>query len=279
MKIAVLSGKGGAGKTFVSVNLAVAAGNSTYIDCDVEEPNGRLFLKPEKIEVTEANDFLPEFNYEKCSGCRKCVDFCHFNALMYVKKKPVVFPEVCHYCGGCEMVCPENAIHEVKRKVGIVEKGKHNSIEVITGIMDMGEVSAVPIIKAALREEDIVNNITIIDCPPGSGCPVMESVKSADCCIIVAEPTAFGFHNFEMVYELAVLMKKPCYVVINKESEQYMPLEKFCTEKEIPILLKIPFSKELGKLCADGKIVAEEFPEYSEKFKKLLNAVVEEGLK
>ena len=151
MRIAVLSGKGGAGKTFVAVNLAAAVGKAAYIDCDVEEPNGRLFFHPENVEKQEVSTVIPSFDPEKCTGCRKCVEACRFNALLYIVGKPMVFTEVCHSCGLCAMVFPEKAITETRRPVGVVERGTHGDTEVITGVLNPGEASGVPIIQAALR--------------------------------------------------------------------------------------------------------------------------------
>ena len=152
MKIAVLSGKGGAGKTFVSVNLAVSAKRSTYIDCDVEEPNGRLFLKPQNVENKIVYRCLPKFREDQCDGCRKCVDFCQFHALVYVKDKPMLFSEVCHSCGGCEMVCPKDAVTETEYELGHVEIGIHHQVNVVTGILNIGEASGIAVIKSAKKE-------------------------------------------------------------------------------------------------------------------------------
>ena len=267
MRIAVLSGKGGAGKTFVAVNLAAAVGKATYIDCDVEEPNGRLFFHPENVEKQEVSTVIPSFDPEKCTGCRKCVEACRFNALLYIVGKPMVFTEVCHSCGLCSMVCPEKAITETRRPVGVVERGTHGDTEVITGVLNPGEASGIPIIQAALRSG--TQPETIIDCPPGSACSVNESVSDADFCILVAEPTAFGFHNFKMVHELVSLLKKPCGVVINKMDAPYEPLEAFCRERNIPVLLRIPYDPEMAGACAAGTIAGEKNGEISAMFRTL----------
>lgn len=195
MKIACLSGKGGAGKTLVAVNLIAAAGTGTYIDCDVEEPNGRLFLKPENLQTETVSTLLPDFDGDKCTGCRQCVEFCRFHAIMYIKEKPMVFPEVCHSCGGCMLVCPENAITEKNKPIGVFEMGNHGKIRVVTGVLNPGEATGVPVIRQALKKGE---GLTVIDCPPGSACSVMESVMEADYCVLVAEPTAFGFHNCKL---------------------------------------------------------------------------------
>ena len=271
MKIAILSGKGGAGKTFTAVNLASVMDKAVYVDCDVEEPNGRLFLKPENVTEKEVYTKLPKFDADKCTGCKKCVDFCKFNALVYVKDKPIVFKEICHSCGGCEIVCPGGAVSEEKRPVGIVETGTHNNVTAVTGILNFGEASGVPVINEAISTGDALGETVILDCPPGSACSVMESVADADFCILVAEPTAFGFHNFKMVYELVSLLNKKCAVVINKEDQPYMPLEEFCNKKDIPILLHIPYNSNVAKLCGEGHILVEESDEGREMFKTLLD--------
>ncbi len=279
MKIAVLSGKGGTGKTFVSTNLAIAAGKAAYVDCDVEEPNGRLFLKPEGLKSTAVKVKVPLVNVMKCSGCRKCVDFCRFHAMAFVKNKPIIFSSICHSCGGCALFCPESAINETDREIGVVEQGIHGETRVITGIMNPGEESGIPIIKEALREGFESSENVIIDCPPGSACAVMESVSMSDYCVIIAEPTAFGLHNFSMVYQLSQLMGKPCCAVINKESETYPPLEDFCSYHHIPIALRIPYSEELATLGANAHVASEEKEEYREMFKSLLDYISMEAEK
>lgn len=286
MNIAVLSGKGGTGKTLLSVNMAAASKSATYIDCDVEEPNGYLFFKPEEIVEENVSVKIPKVDKELCSGCRKCVDFCKFNALAFIKKAPIVFGDICHSCGGCSLLCPENAITEKDKVIGKIEKGKSQGIDIYTGILNTGEVSGVPIIEKLLEENrksssngEVSNNIegneklSIIDCPPGSACIVMESIKDADFCVLVAEPTAFGAHNLEMVYELVSLFGKPFGVVLNKCLDGENPSEEFCKEKGIKILGRVPFEKELGELNSNAKIAARESERYNKLFKNILETV------
>jgi len=270
MRIAVLSGKGGTGKTFVSVNLAAASKKAFYLDCDVEEPNGHLFFKPEDITTKTVSVKLPVVDKNKCSGCRKCIDFCKFNALAHIAKNIIVFDEVCHSCGGCALLCPEKAISEREKVIGKIEKGISENVLISTGTMNTGETSGVPIIRELI--EDIASDIdfTVIDCPPGSACVVMESIKEADYLILVAEPTIFGAHNLNMVYKLAKLFKKPFGVVLNKCIEDYNPSLEFCKENNIKILGEIPFSNELGKINSNGQIAVREKEEYKELFDKLL---------
>lgn len=275
IKIAVLSGKGGTGKTLLSVNLAAAAKQSTYIDCDVEEPNGHLFFKPKNITSEKISIKIPIADNKRCNACRKCVDFCKFNALAYIKNKLIVFDDVCHSCGGCALVCPQNAISEREKIIGEIQKGDGGNVRVLTGVLNIGEASGVPIIKQLLSNfED--KQITFIDCPPGSACVVMESIKDVDYCILAAEPTVFGAHNLDMVYQLVKLFKKPHGVVLNKCLEEDNPSEKFCIDNNIKLLGRIPFDSELGKLNSDALIAVRENNKYNIMFSSLLENVIKE---
>ncbi len=272
MKIACLSGKGGAGKTFIAVNLAAAAKKCTYIDCDVEEPNGHLFFKPQNVKSSSVNVNVPAFDEKKCDGCKKCVLACRFHALMYIKEKPIVFPEVCHDCGMCSIVCPNQAVSSTQKAIGEMRIGYHNDIKVVSGVLNVGEASGIPIIHENIKQSE---GITILDCPPGSACSVMETVMEADYCVLIAEPTAFGFHNFKMIYELAKMLKKPCGVVINKQTEEYKPLEDFCEENGLEILERILFDKKLAQTMAKNEIVAEKTENEADRFRRILAKIGE----
>jgi MinD superfamily P-loop ATPase len=277
MNIAVLSGKGGTGKTFVSVNLAAAAPKAVYIDCDVEEPNGHLFFKPENLTEEKIIVKLPVVDYKLCSGCRKCVDFCEFNALAYIGGKVKIFDEVCHSCGGCMLVCPAKAISEKDKIIGNVQRGHSKAVSVNTGILNTGEASGIPIIKNLLQNiKNAEHQINIIDCPPGSSCIVMESIKDADYCILVAEPTIFGLHNLKMVYELVQLFSKPFGVVLNKCLNGKNPAEEFCIKENVEILCKIPFDKMLGTENSNAHIIVRQNIKYNELFASLLEKVHKE---
>ncbi|HWR60200.1 MAG TPA: ATP-binding protein [Clostridia bacterium] len=276
MKIAILSGKGGTGKTLVSVNLAAAARESVYIDCDVEEPNGHLFFKPEDIQSKSVYVKLPVVDEKRCNGCRICVDFCKYNALAYTRNRLMIFDEVCHHCGGCVLFCPEKALKESNKIIGKLQEGQSENVRVITGIMDIGVASGIPIIKELSKTVKEGGGLTFIDCPPGSSCIVMESIKDADYCIMVAEPTLFGVHNLNMVYELVRLFEKPYGVILNKCQEDYNPAESFCIKKGIKILGRIPFDGELGTLNSKALIAVRESAKYRELFTSLLQAVTKE---
>ncbi|HQC54735.1 MAG TPA: ATP-binding protein [Clostridia bacterium] len=277
MKIAVLSGKGGTGKTLVSVNLATVAKSSTYIDCDVEEPNGHLFFKPTILAEKDVSVKIPKLNPKLCTGCRRCVDFCKFNALAIINNKPIIFDEVCHSCGGCVLVCPEKAFSEIDKSIGKVQMGKSGNVDIYTGILNIGEATGIPIISNLLsNKQDTLDKPVIIDCPPGSSCIVMESIKDADYCVLVAEPTLFGVHNLNMVYELVTLFKKPFGVVLNKCLDGDNPAELFCIEKNIKILAHIPFDPELGKLNSEANIVVKHSDKYHNLFSSLLEKIITE---
>jgi MinD superfamily P-loop ATPase len=276
IKIAVLSGKGGTGKTLVSVNLAAVADRATYIDCDVEEPNGHLFFKPQSVSSQEVTVKIPVVNEELCTGCKTCVEFCKFNALSYINNRLLIFTDICHSCGGCILFCPEKALVERDKVIGVVKKGTWKHVNVWTGELNTGEPVGIPIIQELLKNIKDIEKATLIDCPPGSACVVMESIQDADYCILVAEPTLFGVHNLNMVYELVKLFKKPHGVVLNKCQEGDNPAEQFCLEKGIKILGRIAFDQELGFLNSKGQIVAEEDPTYQKLFSLLLERVREE---
>ena len=276
MKVAVLSGKGGTGKTLVSVNLAAVAADAAYVDCDVEEPNGHLFLKPKNLETIQVTVPVPEVDESVCNGCRVCVDFCKFNALAFIKNKPVLFPEVCHSCGGCVILCPQKAMTEKPKEVGYVHQGISGRVRFYAGTMKTGETSGVPILCELFKLTKKEEGLSIFDCPPGSACMVMESIKDADYCVLVAEPTLFGTHNLNMVHELVKVLKKPFGVVLNKCTEDENPSEVFCFENSITILGKIPFDYKLGSLNSDGLIVAQELPAYRDLFERLLCRIKEE---
>lgn len=274
MRVAVLSGKGGTGKTLLATNLAAVTKHSVYVDCDVEEPNGRLFLpcaRPSRQEVCVP---VPEFDEKSCIGCRACVSFCQFNALAFLGGKPRVFREVCHFCGGCKLICKNHAVQEVPVPVGTVEVGAFEEITVVTGEMKLGEASGVPVIRGALkRATQIPTPLMVIDCPPGSACSVTESIGMADFCLLVTEPTPFGLHDLRMVVKLVKTLGKPMGVVINKWRGAYSPLEETCRQENLPILARIPYRKDFAEAISSGHLLAKSFPEARELFASLVKEI------
>lgn len=271
--LAILSGKGGTGKTLLAVNLASVAKEATYIDCDVEEPNGNLFFNPTKEFEKLVTVKKPVVDDSLCNGCHKCVDFCAFNALALIGGRLMIFDDICHSCGGCIHVCPEKALTEQDRAVGEMSIGRSGTVRSISGSMNIGESSGIPIIEELLKYKN--DGLTIIDSPPGSSCLVMESVRLADFCILVAEPTTFGSHNLAMVHELVSLLGKPYAVVLNKTLEGKNPSEEFCIKHSIPIIGRIPFDKKLGSLNSVGKIAAREDQGYQAIFSSILEKALE----
>jgi len=271
-KIAVLSGKGGTGKTFISVNLASIIDNAAYIDCDVEEPNGDLFFKSKNIEKQEVFVKIPKVDMTLCNGCQKCVDFCKFNALTYLPNKLLIFDKLCHSCGGCVLVCDKKALTEINKEIGNIYVGKSSDVFVVSGKLNIGEATGVPIIKQLFKYELPVKNI-VVDCPPGSSCLVMETIKDADYCLFVVEPTIFGLHNFKMVLELVKLFNKPFGVVINKYSEESENNIKYFYENNIKIIKKIKYDKLIVEMNSSGLIVSRMFPEYKSLFTDIFEEI------
>lgn len=274
-KVCVLSGKGGTGKTFVSTNLFNVIENSCYADCDVEEPNGHIFFSDSEVSETVINKLIPDVDHDKCIACRKCVDFCKFGSLSLIFDKVYFFDEMCHSCGGCKLVCPENAITEVPMRIGTVEKRTCDGRRVLSGKLDIGNASGTGIIEALLdMTDDADEDVAVIDCPPGSDCSVMESIKGADYAIIVGEPTVFGIHNLQMVCELLTIFKVPFGIVANKVFESDNPVTEFAKNEGIPLLMEIPFDRELAKVNGSGKLITNVFPFWRDKFENLAKEVL-----
>lgn len=268
MRISVLSGKGGTGKTTVAVNMAFLLGNCRYMDCDVEEPNGFIFLKPRIEKRMQVEVMVPRINQKICSTCGKCAQFCYFNAIAHVNSRVVLFPGLCHGCEGCILVCPQGAIQRDKRVIGEIEVGYKGNIECIRGVLNVGEPMGVPIIRK-LKEFAEEGRITILDCPPGSSCSVVNSIEDSDFALLVTEPTVFGLHDLEIAVQLVGKLGIPAGVVINRSGEQDRIIEEYCRDQGIPLLGRIPFDRDIARVYSRGELLAdkEEFGGY---FKEIL---------
>jgi MinD superfamily P-loop ATPase len=265
MKIAVASGKGGTGKTTVAVGLARALpGNVQLLDCDVEEPNAFLFLNLDEVRSTEHSSLVPRVNADLCTACGLCSRFCEFNALALLKDRVLVFDNLCHGCGGCTIICPEKAIREEARPTGQIVFGQSGPIEHIYGDLNTGEAMAPPLIRAVKRRISKDKEV-ILDSPPGTTCPMVTAVKDADFCLLVTENTPFGLHDLEMAVEVLRDMEMPMGVVINRSDIGRSKVREFCGEKEIPVLLEIPYSRIIAEQYAVGVSIVDAEPQYREK--------------
>ena len=275
MIIAVASGKGGTGKTTVSTNLALSIGKVQFLDCDVEEPNANIFLHANIEEQEEVSVRIPEIEKKKCDYCGACSEFCAYNALAVVPNNVLVFPELCHSCGGCELVCPKDAVSWNKRTIGMVEHGHADGIDFYHGLLNVGEMQAVPVIKALKRKIDR-NNHVILDVPPGTSCPVIESITGSDYCILVTEPTPFGLHDLKLAVEVVKHLNIPFGVVINRDGIGDENVATFCQDHHIPILLKIPERKEIAHLYSKGIDLVQKSHEWHEMFSLVFHRIQEE---
>ncbi|MGM0603340.1 MAG: ATP-binding protein [Bacillota bacterium] len=278
MKISILSGKGGTGKTTLAVNMALSLKNVQLLDADVEEPDDYIFISPDIFD-TEAESVLrliPEVDDDLCTACKKCVDFCEYNALAMMLDQVLVFPEICHSCGGCKIVCPENAITEVKRELGKIYHAVSGEIDFWQGELNTGEEKSVPVIEKLKTKIDTDKKV-IIDSPPGTTCPSVEAVADTDYSIVVTEPTPFGLHDMDMVIEMLQEIQQPFGVVINRSDENSDHLiENYCSENDINILLKIPFSREIAELYSDGTAFVKKMGSWKSKFQLLYYDIVRE---
>ncbi|MFC1601008.1 ATP-binding protein [Candidatus Sumerlaeota bacterium] len=276
--IAIASGKGGTGKTTVATNLAYVASRNgrsvAYLDCDVEEPNGHIFLKPEIAESGPIEALVPLVDQEACEHCGNCGEICRYSAIVCVGERALVYPELCHACGGCALVCPAEAITETPREMGKLETGHAGSIRFVQGTLNIGEAMSVPSIKAvktadAGREADLV----IIDAPPGTSCPVIESVKGCDYVALVTEPTPFGLHDLKLAVNMIRALDLPFGVIINRADTGDGEVRSYCRDNDIKMLAEIPDDRRIAETYSQGAMICEALPEYEAVFLELLNTL------
>ncbi|ACS80570.1 P-loop NTPase [Maridesulfovibrio salexigens] len=280
MKIAIASGKGGTGKTTVAVNFAAyldSLGKSvSFTDCDVEEPNAHFFLNPDLSE--EKDEFLPvpAIDEEKCLGesCRKCIELCRFKSLIWMVDSVLSFSELCHGCGLCELACPADAISEGKRLIGTTSTGKAGNIDFTRGLLRIGEAMSPPLIKA-VKNISPRAEINILDCPPGTSCPVVESIDDTDFVVLVTEPTPFGLHDLNLAVQLMQTLNMPCGVVINRAGMGDDRVEKYLAEKKVPLLGSLPHSREAASSYSKGDLLYENIPGFKDEFARIWSSIQE----
>ena len=277
--LAVASGKGGTGKTTLATNLAwVAASNGRavcYLDCDVEEPNGHLFLKPQIEESIPVEVAVPKVDMAKCTLCGLCGEICQYSAIVCVGQKVLTFHELCHACGGCWLVCPEEAISEVPRQIGTLEQGRawpkreaRQPVEFAHGRLNIGEAMATPLIRA-VKQRIPQKGLAILDAPPGTSCPVIETVRGSDHVLLVTEPTPFGLNDLRLAVETVRKLDLPFSVVINRSDVGDAGVRNYCLDQNIAILAEIPDDRRVAEAYSRGQMVAEVLPEYKDRFAEI----------
>jgi MinD superfamily P-loop ATPase len=299
MIITVASGKGGTGKTTVAVSLALSMAadgaastgdraerpssrNPLLVDCDVEEPNVALFLRPKIDERREVGQMVPEVDLGKCTYCGRCAEVCQYHAIAVVAQRVLVFPELCHGCGSCSLNCPVEAIHEVLDVIGTMERGRAGAVEFAQGTLNVGEPMAVPIIrqlkKWVIPPDASAGNAddrpVILDASPGTACPVVASMRGADLVLMVTEPTPFGLHDLRLAVEVARdELALPVGVVLNRDGVGDRGVDEYCAAEGIPILMRIPLDRRIAEAYSDGETLVGALPEYREQFRNLYTAV------
>lgn len=271
MIISVASGKGGTGKTLVSTSLALSIKDNEkvrFLDCDVEEPNAHVFLKPEITDVKTVSIPVPVVNEEKCTHCGKCAEVCAYNAIVVIGKYVMTFPQLCHGCGACSYLCPESVISEESREAGVIESGNSRGMDFIHGKLTIGEAMSPPVIRD-VKTYAGKDGVTVIDVPPGTSCPVVESIKGSDFCLLVTEPTPFGLNDFTLAVETVRELDIPCGVVLNRAGVGNGKVSEYCQKENVPILLTIPLDTEIARLYSRGIPLVEGLPQWKDSFREL----------
>jgi MinD superfamily P-loop ATPase len=274
--IAVASGKGGTGKTLVATSLALSLSGEhkvAFLDCDVEEPNGHVFLKPVLTGRETVTIPVPEVAKERCNYCGKCAQVCAYNAIAVLGNSVLTFPQLCHGCGACSYLCPEGAISEKPRGTGVVEWGEANGVAFVHGILNVGEAMAPPVIRKVKEHGN--SEVAIRDVPPGTSCPVVEAIKGSDFCLLVTEPTPFGLSDLALAVDTVRELGIPCGVVLNRAGLGDNKTEEYCRKEKIPILLTIPLDTEIARLYARGTALVDGMPRWRGRFGELFKRIKE----
>jgi MinD superfamily P-loop ATPase len=275
MIISVASGKGGTGKTLVATSLALSLKDShkvKLLDCDVEEPNAHVFLKPAISGSEPVTIAVPRVDEKKCTYCGKCAEVCAYNAIAVLGEHVLTFPQLCHGCGACSYLCPEEAISEEPRATGVVEWGRADSLEFVHGKLTVGEAMAPPVIRK-VKEHATGDGVVIVDVPPGTSCPVVEAIKDSDFCLLVTEPTPFGLSDLVLAVETVRELNIPLAVVLNRAGVGDNKVEEYCRKENIAVLLTIPLDTEIARLYSKGIPLVEGMPQWQDSFRQLFERI------
>jgi MinD superfamily P-loop ATPase len=276
MKIAVASGKGGTGKTTISTNLAVFLSKNgktvTFLDCDVEEPNAHLFLRPQWYVQIDVLIPTPSIDKSRCINCGTCAQSCQFRAITDMGTDIMVFPELCHGCGLCSYICPEKAITEIPRSIGLVKAGTVDGFEFIHGQLRVGEPLATPIIKK-VREQNSSDGLTLIDAPPGTSCGTIASMYDTDYVVLVTEPTPFGLHDLNLAVQVTRTLNLPCGVVVNRADSGDRRVWDYCEKQGIEIIMELPHVREIAEMYSQGMLFLSHLPGYEKLFEKMFSKI------
>lgn len=279
MKLSIASGKGGTGKTLVSTSLAASLyslgdGRIAIADCDVEEPNSHLFF-PDRtlLEKESCQVAVPVIDEELCTHCGKCSEVCAYHALAVLPGTVLIFPELCHGCGACSIICPEKAISEGSRSIGEIFHARSGGMDIVWGELALGEARTTPLIKAVKQRAQ--GDTVIVDCPPGTSCSMVESVRGSDFCLLVTEPTPFGLYDLDIALKVLDKMKIPQAVLVNKSGVGDRKLYHYLEEKKIPLLMEIPLDRKIAEIYSQGEIFVLRMPEWKERFVELGNRIEE----
>lgn len=279
-KIAVASGKGGTGKTMVATSLAVSLASEYaihFLDCDVEAPNAHLFLNPELTNSFPATIPIPEIDPDLCIACGECVSVCQYHALAIIQRKILVFSQLCHGCGSCTLNCPVAAISETEKTIGMLQQGQTlHGISHYFGMLTVSEPMPSPIIHQLKKFPQDTADIIIVDSPPGASCAVVASIHDADYVLLVTEPTSFGLHDLKQMLGIISQTGAPAGVIINRDGIGDQGVETFLAQTSIPVVMKIPYQREIAIGLASGKVLTDFMPSYRRKFRDLFTKIKEQ---